>query len=410
MNIRKGEIFIVSGPAEIVLKKGKCRIVGAHFSDCAVEIPQGKSIPVEAASDCEADIKGEVKKIESSTIPEVWDEIVEKFASEKPRIILVLGEVDTGKTFFSTYLANSLTDRKIKVSMIDCDVGQSDIGPPGTIGLAVMEKPVVFVSEVEPDSLFFLGSHSPGLHLVTSIVGLKKLVDEALSKSDTVIIDTPGWVQGDGGRLLRTSEIDILNPDKIILLERGKELEHLVKREKPGKIERVHVSKKATSTTDADRKLLREKIAAKYFRNMRKLTFGFSDVATDRVFFLTGERINPKSVETLWAERLSGWEGILVVTENPLGEDDVAKLKNEFSVFKVKNIVKGAEKNLVVGLADENKDCIGLGILLEIDYKGEKFVLDSPLESADKVRIIQFGSLKVSPDVKEAGFVEPGYF
>ncbi|MCD6413246.1 MAG: hypothetical protein J7L54_03785 [Elusimicrobia bacterium] len=409
MNIKKGEIFIVSGPAEINLKKGECRIVGAHFSGCVVDIPQGKSIPLEAVSDCEAEIKGDAKKIENSTIPEVWDKLVDKFASEKPRIILVLGEVDTGKTFFSTFLANSLTDRKIKISMIDCDVGQSDIGPPGTIGLAVMEKPVVFISEVDPDALFFLGSHSPGLHLVTSVVGLKKLVDKALASSDTVIIDTPGWVQGDGGRLLRTAEIDILNPDKIILLERGKELEHLVKREKPEKIERIHVSKKATSTSDADRKLLREKIAAKYFRNLREISLNFSDVATDRVFLLTGERIKPKTVETIWAERLSGWEGILVVTEKPLTGEEVASLKKEFSVFKVKNIIKGAERNLVVGLADENKDCLGLAILSEIDYANEKFVMKTPLENAEGVRIIQFGSLKVTSDAKEAGFIEPGY-
>ena len=379
MKYEKGEILIVSGPAQIKIKKGLCSIIGAEFREGDFTVHKGKSIPVEVMEESQIEIQGEVKKIPHSTIPEKWKQIVEKFSSDLPKIILVLGEVDTGKTFFSTYLANSFISRGFKVSMIDCDVGQSDIGPPGTIGLAVFEKPVVFVSELKPTSLFFLGSHSPGLHLVPAVVGVKELTEMAKEMSDVVIIDTPGWVQGDGGRLLRTSEIDILKPDKIILLQRESELEHLVKRENPQKIERVHVSKKATSTSDADRKLLREKIASQYYQNLKKIELNFKDIATDRVFFLTGQRIYPKSVSVLWAERLSGWEGMLAVTEKPLTFEEQKLLKEEFKVFNVRNILTGKEKNLVVGLLDNEKNCLGLGIIEKIDWEKEKIILHTPI-------------------------------
>ncbi|MFH1957427.1 MAG: Clp1/GlmU family protein [bacterium] len=410
MKFKNGDIIIVKGPAEIKIKKGLCSIVGAEFETGYFEIHQGKSIPVEMRADSEIEVSGKFDRLESSTIPEKWHEIAESFAKKKPRVVLVLGEIDTGKTFFSTFLANSLLGKNIKVSIVDCDVGQSDIGPPGTLGLAVLSKPVVFIADEKPASLFYLGSHSPGLHLTSAVVGVKKLVDEALKHSQVVLIDTPGWVQGDGGRLLRNSEIDILNPDKIMLLERGRELEHLVKREPASKIERIRVSKKATSTTDADRKLLREKIAEKYYQSMRKLEFSFDNVTTDRAYLLTGERIEPGSVKVLWAERLSGWEGILVATAKPLTGDEIAALKKEFSVFKVKNIVKGVERNMVVGLLDKDKACLGLGIMEEINYSSREFVLWVPIREDTKVKILQFGSIKFSPEMKEAGFVEPGYF
>lgn len=410
MKFKKGDIIIVKGSAKIEIKGGLCSIIGAEFETGAFEIHQGKSIPVEMRSDSEIEIEGKFDRLDTTTIPEKWHKIVDSFVKNKPRVVLVLGEIDTGKTFFSTFLANSLLRNNIKVSIIDCDVGQSDIGPPGTLGLAVLSKPVVFVSDEKPTSLFYLGSHSPGLHLVSAVVGVKKLVDEALKHSQTVLIDTPGWVQGDGGRLLRNSEIDILNPDKIILLERGTELEHLVKREPESRIERIHVSKKATSTTDADRKLLREKVAAQYYQNMRKLEFGFDNVTTDRAYLLTGEKIEPTSVKVLWAEKLSAWEGILVVTASPLKDSEIAALKKEFSVFKVKNIVKGVERNMVVGLLGEDKRCLGLGIMEEINYSSREFVLWTPVRENTKVKIIQFGSIKFSPEMKEAGFVEPGYF
>jgi len=410
MKFKKGEIINVKGPAKIEIKGGLCSIIGAEFETGTFEIHRGKSIPVEMRGDSEIEIEGEFDRLDATTIPEKWHKIVESFVKNKPGVVLVLGEIDTGKTFFSTFLANSLLRNNIKVSIIDCDVGQSDIGPPGTLGLAVLSKPVVFISDDKPTSLFYLGSHSPGLHLVSAVVGVKKLVDEALKRSQTVLIDTPGWVQGDGGRLLRNSEIDILNPDKIMLLERGAELEHLVKREPASKIERIHVSKKATSTTDADRKLLREKIAEQYYQSMRKLEFGFDNVTTDRAYLLTGEKIEPASVKVLWAEKLSAWEGILVVTASPLNASEIAALKKEFSVFKVKNIVKGVERNMVVGLLGEDKKCLGLGIMEEINYSSREFILRTPIRENTKVKIIQFGSIKFSPEMKEAGFVEPGYF
>jgi len=84
MKYEKGEILIVSGPAQIKIKKGLCSIIGAEFREGDFTVHKGKSIPVEVMEESQIEIQGEVKKIPHSTIPEKWKQIVEKFSSDLP--------------------------------------------------------------------------------------------------------------------------------------------------------------------------------------------------------------------------------------------------------------------------------------------------------------------------------------
>jgi len=408
-------IFLISGDAKITVFSGEVYLIGKKLEvNEQIYIPCGKRIPLEVISDSEIDIKisseDQIQKLPERTIPPEWDKVTEKIEKEKIRTVLVLGEVDTGKTFFSTYLANRLISLNKKVSVIDLDAGQSDIGPPGTLGLAVLDKPQVFLSEVEPTAIYFLGSHSPGLHFLPSLVGFYKLVKKGLSLSDVVIVDTPGWVQGDGGRALRRSEIELIEPDLVILMQRKNELEHLVKNYPSRKILRLVVSKKASPTSPEERKKLRELLSKKYFRDAKEIEIEFDKIATDRCYLLTGEKI--EIPEFLWAEKLSGWEGILVVSEKELKDNEILELKKKLAVNRIKNIVSGEEIGIEVALCDENSEVISLAVIKKIDYKNKKFILHSPIKKEDisRVRIIQFGSLRLTLTGEEAGFVEPGYF
>ena len=116
----------------------------------------------------------------------------------------MLGEVDTGKTFFSTYLANRLLEKVGKTAILDCDTGQSDIGCPGTFGMLVLKKPAIFLTEINPTYMYLLGAHSPGLHFVPALTGLVDMLKKAEKDADALIIDTTGWVQGDGGRAIKS--------------------------------------------------------------------------------------------------------------------------------------------------------------------------------------------------------------
>src|SRR5918999_822328 len=56
-------------------------------------------------------------------------------------VTMVIGEGDTGKTTLVTALANALVERGFRVAVLDADLGQSEIGPPTTIGLGRWTTP-----------------------------------------------------------------------------------------------------------------------------------------------------------------------------------------------------------------------------------------------------------------------------
>ncbi len=414
-SLKEAEIYLVTGTACFKVEEGRISVVGAELlPGKEVTVPSGKKVPLEVLEDSSIDYmtqgEGGLQPLPERTIPETWDELVERLSSSGIRIVLVLGEVDTGKTFFSTYISNRLTARHRRVAVLDGDTGQSDIGPPGTLGLAVLKEGVPFLSEIPPEALYFTGSHSPSVHFLPSLVGVKRLVDRGLSLADMVIIDTPGWVQGDGGRALRRSEIEMLSPDMIILLQRQGELEHLVKNYSREKVVRIHVSMKASSTSPGVRKSLRELLSQKYFQKAREMVLPFSDFETDRVYWKTGTEISTECPHCLWVERLSGWEGALVVGQQRLSHEEIKRLKEEIKVSRIKEIVKGKERGVVVGLLNQESDVQGLGIIEEIDFKERNLRLLTPVTNRERIRIVQFGSLKLSPEGQEMGFIEPGYF
>lgn len=283
--------YIVGGPLEIVLKSGEVYTIGKRIKEKEkIFIPEGKRIPLEVVRDAEIEFSRDVElnSLPKRTIPEDWDSVVRYIMEKKINTLLIFGEVDTGKTFFSTYLTNKLVENSLRVSVLDCDTGQSDIGLPGSLGVTVFKEPVLFMPDVEPDGLFFVGSHSPSEHLLHYSAGFVKMVNFGLKNSDVVIIDTPGWVQSDGGRALRRTEIEILQGLDtnycVVLLQRANELEHLVKGILAERIIRLTVSKKASPTSVEERQKLREFIYKRYFTNSKIVDFSFGEIFTDRSY------------------------------------------------------------------------------------------------------------------------------
>jgi polynucleotide 5'-hydroxyl-kinase GRC3/NOL9 len=72
--------------------------------------------------------------------PKEWYGALEALSQEKGSVIL-LGTADAGKSTFSKFLVSQLCKRRLRVALVDADIGQSILGPPGTIGLAAIRLP-----------------------------------------------------------------------------------------------------------------------------------------------------------------------------------------------------------------------------------------------------------------------------
>jgi polynucleotide 5'-hydroxyl-kinase GRC3/NOL9 len=158
------------------------------------------------------------------------DEAVSRAAAHRG-VILLLGGLDSGKTTLIRRIAAEGIRSGASVAVVDADVGQSTVGPPTTVGLRLCRSP----ADLEPDrlakadELAFVGSTSPQGHLLPLVVGARRLLDRARAEgAELVVVDTTGLVTGVYAQVLKFQKIELLQPDLVIGLARGQELDPLL--------------------------------------------------------------------------------------------------------------------------------------------------------------------------------------
>ena len=151
-------------------------------------------------------------------------------AAAAARVTLVLGAGDTGKTTLVTGLASVLAARGELVGVVDADLGQSDVGPPTTVGLGLVRGPIASLEQAEVAGLEFLGMTSPARCMRETGDATARLVARALELGcHHVLVDTSGLVEGDFGRALKRIKIDRVRPDVLIALQRTDECEPILR-------------------------------------------------------------------------------------------------------------------------------------------------------------------------------------
>ncbi len=107
-----------------------------------------------------------------------WQLLVNKMEKETAGgIIYIIGSNDSGKSTLCRFLGENLS-KDFRTAYVDCDPGQSLIGPPTTIGL----EPLFPSDNEKPNPYFyFVGSTTPRGHLLQSLAGIKKLSDKAVT-------------------------------------------------------------------------------------------------------------------------------------------------------------------------------------------------------------------------------------
>jgi len=197
--------------------------------------------------------------------------------------ILVIGASDTGKTTFCRWLVAEISRAGRKVTWVDGDIGQSTIGPPTTVGMAIFGKgsPNPF-GEVKPLFMRFVGSTSPVGHLLQTLVAAKKMVDRSFHLGARMaVVDTTGLVSGGIGRELKFQKVDLIGPRYILALERANELEEILApflNRSQISVHRLPVSSKVRPKSVAERQRNRESRFNGYFQDGRIRELSFKDM------------------------------------------------------------------------------------------------------------------------------------
>ncbi len=407
MKINKGDIYLAKGEIKVEIKSGSFELIGAIFKSGEINIPEGKQMPFickEAGELVPSNEKFE--KLDHNTIPENWYAIAERIAKENIKRVVILGEVDTGKSFFSIFLANRLTAMNKRTGIIDSDTGQSDIGAPGTIGFGIFDKHYFALPDVPVQKQYFIGNHSPGGLFTVFLAGIAKIAAYAEKHTDCFIVNTTGWTHGDGARCLKKAKLEIVDPDLAILMQRDSELEHLTAHMPDEKIVRLSVSRKATPTSQTVRKELREKISRRCFAGSRKIALPFSGFKFERVFLGSGKPLETKENEILYAEKLPAWEGHVIIFK----EDTTPAKAGEIAAsYRARYCRPSYLEKTFVGLADADGFAIAVGSVEKADFLKKELTVVTDLETGreGEIKFVQMGSLRYSSDGNEAGFILP---
>src|SRR5438093_7460441 len=102
-------------------------------------------------------------------------------AAAEARVTLILGTSDTGKTSLAARLAGALAARGDRVAVVDADVGQSEIGPPTTVGLGRVTGALARLADAEVLALEFVGDTSPVRYIRETEEATGRLVRRAMS-------------------------------------------------------------------------------------------------------------------------------------------------------------------------------------------------------------------------------------
>lgn len=129
-------------------------------------------------------------------------------ADAEGAIILLSGGRNMGKSSFGRLLLNrALSAGAPSVRLLDCDVGQSELAPPGLISLHEVDKPLMSPPSTNlrpPLTCRFVGQSTPADRPTAYVACIAALIAEhrATLPPRPLLINTCGWVTGLGGQLL----------------------------------------------------------------------------------------------------------------------------------------------------------------------------------------------------------------
>ncbi|PYM20436.1 MAG: hypothetical protein DMD81_01795 [Candidatus Rokuibacteriota bacterium] len=301
-------------------------------------------------------------------------------AAARSRVTVVIGESDTGKTSLVAALANALFSRDATVAIVDADIGQSEIGPPTTVGLGRVTRQLGRPADAEVVVLRFVGATSAARDLRATVQATGQLVDRARALGfERVIVDTSGLVRGDLGRRLKQAKIDAIAPDLVIALQRAGECEPILRvyeeRADRLRVLRLPAVASARRRTAAERRRHRDQAFAAHFAGATDIVLDLSRVALRSPALFVGTPLSASELrrieasmgsEIFWGER-RGRE-VTVVTSSARGEPAVRALARELSVARVTARTLTDLVDVIAGLDDENRESLWLGVVRRVDF------------------------------------------
>lgn len=332
-------------------------------------------------------------------------------------LVMLVGPSDSGKTTLAKYLLSRLCLLRPKIGFIDGDVGQSSLGPPGTVGAAFFNRfdpHKDWEMQAKSLKLHFIGAFSPPGRTLEILIGLKKLVDYLQqSGCDIIIIDTTGLVYDRSGLYLKKSKIELLKPKHLVMLHHHNELQTLtafLAKKESINCHTFSISQEVKKRSLEQRRFNREKKLQTYFAESRFYDIPFPATIQWKKNIITSTYCSPKEIAQLSnilqkeirfaaiSHRL-----LFIISDTWFYCDKIQQLQ---AIFPIDSIFILLAPNLIdsfVSLENSNDDCLTLGVVKNIDFKNHIISLQSPAHKIENIYSIKFGATRLKFFHKESG-------
>ena len=376
-----------------------------------------------------------------------WERLASRIVKPQ-QVVLVIGATDVGKTTFCRFLVDSAVDRGLKTAFVDADVGQSQIGPPTTIGMKSFDpksSPIQFNHIA--DYLYFVGDLSPRGYSLEVLTGTRLMVDRAREiGTDFIIIDTTGYIHDPPAVTLKRHKIELIRPNHVVCIGRSSELGQITACYSQQNWLHLHYllpHRNVRSKSSKARSRYRKSQFDAYFgaackpkravesgaacKPKRAVESGvvcesselvqqksessiqylpFEQIRGERTPFFIGRIANEKELVILseltetqiyhaeWGHRTLG-----LITSKPLPKATITHIKNYLSLRHVTAEVPAYFKRRLIGLVDTAGNTYAIGIIEAVDFQKREFSIRCPFSKGDDAAkqacAIQFGSYQL---------------
>lgn len=277
--------ILIEGPASFKLTEGEAFSLGAPLrTDTWTTVREDRQLTVETPDSGSLEIRlgagGKYKIVKGSTIPTGWRE-ASTILRQAPGTVVILGSVDSGKSTLCTFLANDSLTYGSKVSIIDGDVGQADIGPPTTISMCALKDYTVNLTDLKPDISLFMGDTSPSSVPEKLSAGLTRLGDLSREQSDIVLVNTDGWVVGDDAIRHKLQVLSSLRPSLVLGISGAGEIDPLLEKLNSTTL-RLERSSYARTRSREERRRFREFGYRRFLRDAEQVELSLREVTLRR--------------------------------------------------------------------------------------------------------------------------------
>jgi len=393
LSLDEGKVVRVSGPASIEVLSGELLISGASFPPPSkLIISRFRSYGVKAVKRSELKVilgdGGSVEEPrEGEEVVDAWLDLCSRLLNySKPLRVIILGPTESGKTSLTAFIANQLISKGREVYVVDTDVGQEDIAIPCTIGVARPTNKFIWLRELQPIKIKFVGCTSPQYCLTQYVTAFQEVVSGLINSGSDLIVNTDGWVTGPSALELKQLMIKLMRPTHVYVLS-DEIYEYIRNSLRGSNIEVVLVPrpKVVRERSRDDRRFLRQQAYSKLLSNVRRIKLAINNIVMLGSCLLSGRRLDVNELINYVKLPQEACNNVLYASiyGNTLNlvlrrGTSVCDLSPYSDNLELNVINEGDERGLLVGILDGDLRDVGVGIIDSVNYvDGNIYVLTS---------------------------------